>query len=185
MDRTDTIDDAAVEALYAELERPVYNVVFRWVWDREEAREVVQEAFVRLWRMRARVEPATVRPLLYRIAVNLAANRRRWRRLRRVVALDRAPAAAAAPAPQRGADEALEREQRQAAVRDAVEALPERLRRVVTLCELAGLSYADVAAILEIPAGTVASRRNAAMERLRSVLDDEVGGAAARRARVR
>jgi RNA polymerase sigma-70 factor, ECF subfamily len=183
VDRVETIDDAAVEALYAELERPVYNVVFRWVWDREEAREVVQEAFVRLWRMRARVEPATVRPLLYRIAVNLASNRRRWRRLRRVVALERAPAAA--PAPSRAADEAMEREQRQAAVRSAVEALPERLRRVVTLCELAGLSYAEVAAILEIPAGTVASRRNAAMERLRSVLDDEAGGAAARRARVR
>jgi RNA polymerase sigma-70 factor (ECF subfamily) len=55
-------------------------------------------------------------------------------------------------------------------VRRAVDALPERLRRVVVLTELAELSYADVARVLAIPEGTVASRRHAAVRRLRKLL---------------
>jgi len=61
--------------------------------------------------------------------------------------------------------------ERAAAVRSAVDALPERLRRVMALCELSELSYAEIATALAIPAGTVASRRNAAVARLRRHLD--------------
>jgi RNA polymerase sigma-70 factor, ECF subfamily len=161
------IDGQALEQLYLQLEKPIYNVVYRWVWDREEARELVQEAFVRLWRMRARVEVATVRPLLFRIAVNLAANRRRWRRLWRLATLDPLRSAASQ---QPAADESLEQSERRLALQEAVDALPERLRRVITLCELGGMSHAEVADVLRIPAGTVASRRNAAFTRLRQRL---------------
>ena len=51
------------------------NVVYRWVWRAEEAQDIVQEAFVRLWRMRERVDLATVEPLVHRIALNLGAQR--------------------------------------------------------------------------------------------------------------
>ena len=66
-----------------------------------------------------------------------------------------------------GAEEALASEQRRRAVRAAVERLPERLRRVIVLCELGGMSYAEVADVLQIPSGTVASRLNAALKLLR------------------
>ena len=161
------LDDRALERLYADLERPLFNVVYRWVWDREEARELVQEAFVRLWRMRARIEPETARALVFRIALNLAANRRRWRRLWRLATLDLVGVVAS---DQAGAEEALAGEQRRRAVQAAVERLPERLRRVIVLCELGGMSYAEVADVLQIPSGTVASRRNAALNRLRQWL---------------
>ena len=46
-------DEKKLETFYARLEKPVYNVVYRWLWREEDARDVVQEAFVRLWRMRA------------------------------------------------------------------------------------------------------------------------------------
>jgi hypothetical protein len=39
-----------IEELYRALEKPMYNVVYRWLWDPEEARDVVQETFLRLWR---------------------------------------------------------------------------------------------------------------------------------------
>ncbi len=166
-EETCRLDGAGLERLFVELERPVYNVVYRWVWNREEARDLVQEAFVRLWQMRERVAMQTVRPLLYRIAINLAANRRRWRRLWRWTVLDdvREPAVAGG--------ELVERARREAAVRSAIDGLPERLRRVVMLCELGEMSYAEVAAVLQIPPGTVASRRNAAMARLRVVLGEQ------------
>jgi RNA polymerase sigma-70 factor, ECF subfamily len=161
------LDRDALEQLYAQLERPIYNVVYRWVWDREEARELVQEAFVRLWRMRARVVLETVRPLVFRIAINLATNRRRWRRLWRRASLE---ALRHQPGQQAGADETLEQAQRRVALQSAVDGLPERLRQVIVLCELGQMSYAEVAAVLEIPPGTVASRRNAALSQLRRAL---------------
>ena len=82
-----TRDDAALhpgalEALYVRLEGPLYNVAYRYVWDAAEAQDIVQEAFVRLWRARDRVRMQTVEALVYRIALNLARNRRRWLRLR-------------------------------------------------------------------------------------------------------
>jgi RNA polymerase sigma-70 factor (ECF subfamily) len=159
--------EADVERLFVRLERPLFNVVYRWVWDREEAAELVQETFARLWQARARVRPDTAGAFVYRIAVNLAASRRRWRALRRFVALDDDRPAD----DRRRPDVAVLGAERAAAVRSAVDALPEKLRRVLVLCELSELSYAEIAAALAIPAGTVASRRNAAVARLRRHLD--------------
>ncbi|MEZ4452617.1 MAG: RNA polymerase sigma factor [Nannocystaceae bacterium] len=154
---------AEVERLFVDLERPLFNVVYRWLWDRDEAAELVQEAFARLWQARARVRPEGARAFVYRIAVNLAASRRRWRALRRFVAVDDARDAGPDVRP----DVAILGAERAAAVREAIDALPEKLRRVVILCEVSELSYAEIARVLEIPIGTVGSRRNAAAERLR------------------
>lgn len=158
---------AALEDLYTRLEKPMYNVVFRWLWDAEEARDVVQEAFCRLWRARDRVELATVEPFVYKVALNLASNRRRGRRLWQWVSWDRAPAQAS---DLRDADESLVLRERRAAVRRAVDKLPERHKRVVMLCEFSSMSYERVAETLGIPPGTVASRRHAALEKLRRSL---------------
>jgi RNA polymerase sigma-70 factor, ECF subfamily len=162
-----TLDRPTLERLYQQLEGPLYNVVYRWLWDREEARELVQETFVRLWAMRARVALDTVQPLAYRVALNLAANRRRWRRLRRLVSLE---ALRGRPREDSGADEDLAQAQRRAVLHAAVDCLPERLRQVIVLCELGEMSYAEVATVLQIPSGTVASRRNAALSQLRQAL---------------
>ena len=171
------LDRATLEQLYLQLEKPLYNVVYRWVWDWEEARELVQETFVRLWRMRQRVTLDTVRPLVFRMALNLAANRRRWRRLRRLATLE---ALRTRPDGTAGAEETLGQAQRQVELQRAVEALSEPLRQVIALCELAQMSYAEAAAVLDIPIGTVASRRNAALSRLRAALGGGAEPAAVR-----
>ena len=77
-----------LEQLYARLERPLCNLVFRWVWSMDDAQDIVQDAFLRLWRMRERVNMNTVDPLIYKIALNLAASRRRSRKRWRWVTLD-------------------------------------------------------------------------------------------------
>ena len=161
------LDAAALEQLYVRLEKPLFNVVYRWVWQREEAAELVQEAFVRLWDMRARVRLETVEPLVFQIAVNLARKRRRWLRLRTFFGLeDRPPVDTVAPV-----DDRLAALADAEAVRAAVDALPDRLKEPVMLCAFSDMTYRQVGEALGIPPGTVASRRNQALEHLRAALE--------------
>lgn len=158
-------DRGALEVLYARLERPMYSALYRSTWDAEEAQDLVQEAFVRLWAIRDRVRPATVEPLVWRIATNLARKRRRWSRLRAFFGLDERRAD-----PGDGPDAGLLGAERAASVRAAIEALPERDREVVLLTHFSELSTREVAEVLGIPEGTVGSRRNRAMAALRATL---------------
>jgi RNA polymerase sigma-70 factor (ECF subfamily) len=168
-----SLDQDRLEELYVRLEKPIYNVVYRWVWDREEARDIMQEAFVRLWRMQNRVRLETVEPLLYRIAMNLAAKSRRSRKIRRWITLDSNSERAS---DSRDSAEQLETCERNFAVRRAVDALPERLRRIVLLSEFSEMTYEQIGYLLGIPAGTVGSRRSAALRLLQKRLRHIVGG---------
>ncbi len=162
-----------LEQLYARLEKPLCNVVFRWVWRMDEAQDVVQDAFVRLWRMRERVDMDTVEPLIYKIALNLAASRRRSRKIWRWVSLDFLRDATSAA---RAADESLVAHEERTRLRAAVEALPDDLRLVIMLCEYSELSYDEIAEVLSISPGTVGSRRNRALRRLRQELSSKAVG---------
>ncbi len=161
------LDEALLERLYVKLEARIVNVVYRWVWSAEEAQDITQDAFMKVWSRRESVDIATVEALLYRTAVNMASNRRRKRRLWGLFGLDTiAEPTSTAAAP----DEGLENARSSARVRAAIDALPEKLRCVVALSELSELPYAEIGAILNIPEGTVASRRNAALKRLAEAL---------------
>ncbi len=165
------LDRPTLERLYLKLEKPMFNVVYRWLWNASDAQEVTQEAFLRVWKARERVDIATVEPLLYRTALNLASNRRRSARLWRWLGIDEANE----PATEGDTDEALASAERRALVRAAIDALPERLREVVVLAELGELTYEQIGATLGIPAGTVGSRRNAALRELQKRLGDIEG----------
>ena len=161
------LDQNEIEELYEQLEKPVYNVIYRWVWDSEEARDIVQETFIRLWRIRHKVIPETVQPLIYRIALNLAANRRRSKRIWRWVTLESLREEQSKNNHSRIEYETIERDKN---VRRAVNALPEHLKRVVLLSEFSELKYEQIAQCLGIPSGTVASRRNKALQLLHKKL---------------
>jgi len=152
-------DRRRVEELYVRLEVKLTNVLYRWLWNREEVRDVLQEAFVRLWQMRARVDWERAEPLVYRIALNLASKRRRSQRIWQFVTF---------------ADRAVEIEAtddaRDEIVRRAIDALPERHRRVLVMTMHSEMSYDAIGDVLGIPAGTVASRRNTAVRKLRAIL---------------
>jgi len=156
-------EEAQWIALYARLERRIFNVVYRILWDRAESQDVVQDAFLRCWRSRSRITSDGLEPVLFRTALNLASNRRRSRRLWRFISF----ADTADEIPANGdCDAILPR-----SVDMAVKALPEDLRRVLLLTEIAGMSYAEVAATLGIREGTVGSRRTRAVALLRAALD--------------
>jgi RNA polymerase sigma-70 factor (ECF subfamily) len=151
---------------YAALEKPLFNVVYRWLWDVAESQDVVQEAFLRCWKIRHRVRADGFKALVFRTALRLASNRRRRRKLWRMVPLaDAAVEASAAVEACAAPIEPLPKP-----IRDAVDGLPEPLKRVLLLSELAGMSYAEIAAVMHIKEGTVGSRRHRALAMLRSRL---------------
>ncbi len=164
-------DAGALEALYARFARPLFRFLLRMTGDRREAAEdLLQETFLRAWRAAPTYEPAAAASTwLFTIARNAALNALARERGR--------PASAEALAREAGTDvrpeEALEAEERAAAVRRAVDALPPGERDVVRLAVFERRRYADVARALGIPEGTVKSRMAGAMERLRGILGRE------------
>ena len=145
----------------------LYNVVYRLVWNREDATELVQETFVKLWNKRRRIRGDTVEALAYRIALNLARSLLRRRNVRRRLGFGAEAEVDEVIVPRASSeDRALEAE-RALEVREAVAGLPTELRDVLLLTELSDLRYDQIAETLGIAEGTVGSRRNRALRRLR------------------
>ena len=159
-----TLREDALYASYRRLERPLYNVLYRQLWQAEDCQDVIHDAYVRVWERRAKVDEATLDALIWTSALNLAKNRLRWRRLWRRENLDEA---VALTGDQESTDFLATRRLRQ-----ALRELPPVSRDVLLLAEFSGLSGAQIAAVLGIPAGTVASRKHHAMERLKALFGE-------------
>ncbi len=148
----------------------VINVVYRMCGDAGLAEDAAQEAFVRAWLHLASYRPRSpLRNWLYRIALNAAHDE--LRREHETIDVDELPLASDDEGPR----EAVEREQQTLRVRSAVRALPAASRSVLVLREYEGLSYHEIADVLDIPLGTVMSRLNYARGRLRQTLAAELG----------
>lgn len=129
---------------------------------REDALDAAQQAFVSAWsKLSAFRQEAGFYSWLYRIAMNAAVSRRRRERLS-AVSLDQYIAASGVIPVDNDAhsapDHRLEQEERAEIVRRALLLLAEEFRQPLVLKEIDGMSYEDIAAILEIPVGTVRSR---------------------------
>lgn len=152
------------EQLYRESEKPLFNIAYRWVWNRGEAQDLVQEAFLRVWTRRLLIDPERAYPYLVRTVVNLCQNvarrRRRWTRVRNTLGI------VAEPQPQ--PDQDLQRHQ----LRQAMEKLSDAQRHALLLTEFTDMKHSEIAVLLGIPAGTVGSRRNSAIRQLRIKLND-------------
>ena len=169
MDPGTGLDEAAWRALYQRLETPLYNAAFRYVWQAPDAQDLVQEAFLQLWQRRAAIAPATVEAWLWTTLLNLARKRRRWQGLRTFLQLDEG---APLVAPEPGPEQDLHAAQRQQRLRAALDGLSEKLRRVLLLTEFGALPQHAVAKLLQIPPGTVATRRHLALRQLRTALGE-------------
>ncbi len=146
----------------------MYNAAYRYVWNAEDARDLVQDAFVRLWNKRASVDWERAAGLAYTIVVGLAHNRRRGNAVRRAFGL--APSIAEPPPPR--TDAVLDAARVDQVVRRCIDELPEKLRSVLVMALFSGLDYAQIGAALAVPAGTVGSRRTEAVARIRARLQE-------------
>ena len=162
-----SVDKAQWIDVYRRLEKPLYNVVYRVIWDATESQDVVQETFLRCWRRKDDIRADGFKALLFRTALNLASNRRRRTRVWRMVGV----AALDDVADENASTDALSKP-----VSEALEALPTTLRDVLLLTELAGMTYPEIATALGIAEGTVGSRRTRALALLRERLDVQRSG---------
>lgn len=160
--------ESAYEALILRFEQPVYNIVSRLLEDPDDAADVVQEVFLKVFRNIASFrQDSTLKTWIYRIAVNEARNHRRWfsRHRKQEVGLEREVYDEAGeaqqewlPDPGRSPFElTMDRETRQL-IEDALLQVNPRFRAALVLREIEGLSYEEIAEILDISLGTVKSR---------------------------
>jgi RNA polymerase sigma-70 factor (ECF subfamily) len=165
-------DEAAFARLMARHRPRVYQFLRALFNDPGRAEDGAQETFLRVWLARERYRPeAPLRSYLLRIARNYFLNRVRDEHecpLDDPEALTEA-VRATAPLP----DDLLVARYRLWRIRRAVASLPAHHRLVFTLAHYEGLSYGEIAAVLEIPVGTVKSRMAATVRLLRERLPRE------------
>lgn len=172
-------DPDAFAALYRKFSRTVYRTALQLVREPGLAEDITQEAFVTAFVEIARLKtPAAFRTWLYRIVVSRATRLlRREGGERRPLSLDLLPERGEGADP---AEEAAKADQL-AELRQAIAGLDEEHRLAVMLHYYSGLSVGEVAAVLEIPAGTVKSRLFAARRKLAAALSSGDGQAALRK----
>ena len=174
-------DDAAYEALLERFQNPVYQLVRRLIDDPNEAGDVVQDVFLKVFRGVPRFRgDCSMKTWIYRIAVNEAHNRRRWfsRHRKAEVTLageqDGASRIEWFSDPRRTPyDWTLNGEMR-TAIEEALEELNPVFRSAVVLRDLEELSYEEIADVLDVSIGTVKSRILRGREALRRALMEKL-----------
>jgi RNA polymerase sigma-70 factor (ECF subfamily) len=169
--------DAALNDLMARHARPVFQFLCRMLGNEDDANDLAQETFVRVYQHRARFKPgARFSTWLYTIAANLARNHHRWLSRHPNVSLDAESDATGEsigdllPASDPPPDSAAVATERAAAVRAAIARLPPDMREVIILCEWQDLSAAEAAAILETTPKAIDNR----LYRARNLLRDRM-----------
>jgi len=173
-------DELACSELVTEHERMVFQLALNLLGDREEALDLSQEVFLRVFRMLHRFRgQSALRTWIFRIVVNQARNRQRWwrrRHRRQQVSLDEhieqhgelAVGGDAGLTP----DRALDRKELASRIWRALDALPFDQRTVIVLREIDGLSYDEIAFSLGVTLGTVKARLTRARQALRAELKE-------------
>ncbi len=169
-------DEAACADLVAAHQRTVFNLAFHLLGDRDEALDLSQEVFLRVFRTLSRFRgQSALRTWIYRIVVNQARNRQRWWRRRRrtdLVSLDDHLQrcgdleATGEVLP----DRLLASKETAARIWAAMEQLPFDQRTALVLREVDGLRYEEIAFSLDVAVGTVKSRLTRARQALREEL---------------
>jgi RNA polymerase sigma-70 factor (ECF subfamily) len=164
VERVQKGDKRAFDLLVIKYQHKIFAIINRYVRDHSEVQDVAQEAFIKAYRALANFRgDSAFYTWLYRIAINTAKNH--------LVARNRRPPASdvevgdaefytgsEALKDVESPERSLLRDELQATVDRAIRDLPEDLRTAVTLREMEGLSYEDIATIMDCPVGTVRSR---------------------------
>jgi RNA polymerase sigma-70 factor (ECF subfamily) len=159
----------------------LFPTLVRMLGSREDAQDLVQDAFVKAFQKLDQFQgDSSFYTWIYRIAVNLALSDRRSRRHRLMNGLqlhDREGAGVdrADPSPESDPVAVLDRREREGMVEEALRKLCPEHRAVIILKDFDGHRYDEIAAILNIPVGTVRSRLHRARSELRGLLGDALG----------
>jgi len=156
-------DDAAWETIVSSYARRIYNLGYRYTSRREEAEDLTQEIFIRVYQnlKSYRPEAGSLQNWVFKVARNLIIDHyRQSRRFRQTGGSEELETLELAeeklPNPQR----AVERSEATRFLRDGLASLSPELKEAVILRDLEGMAYQEIAELLSIPEGTVKSRIN-------------------------
>lgn len=177
LERSKAGDVAAFETLIEAYQKKIFNLAFRMIGNYDDAGDLAQEALIRVYKSIAGFkEQSSFSTWVYRITTNVCLDEIRKRKNKKVLSLDeeiqvedgemQRQIESDDPLP----DEVFEREELRQIINKAIETLPEEQRTVIMLRDLQGLSYDEIADILDCPGGTVKSRINRARQALKNVL---------------
>ncbi|ADG98547.1 RNA polymerase, sigma-24 subunit, ECF subfamily [Segniliparus rotundus DSM 44985] len=156
------------EALVREHGARVYRIAYRLTGNQQDAEDLTQETFLRVFRSLHAYRPGVFEGWLRRIATNLFLDQARRKTKIRMEALpedyERVPSGAPSP------EEVLVDADLDPALQSALDSLPPDFRAVVVLCDIEGLSYEEVATSLGVKLGTVRSRLHRARQAIRDSL---------------
>lgn len=156
-------DPLAWEALVRQYQGRVYGIALVYLGQPEEARDLAQDVFVRVYRNLDRCAGGDAfLPWLVRITRNAAIDRLRRMRARPQSSGVTPDEVAQLASEEPGPDEELRRQRRQDLVRRALGRLSHLNREIILLKEIQGLSLETIAAMVKAPLGTVKSRSNRA-----------------------
>jgi RNA polymerase sigma-70 factor (ECF subfamily) len=176
-------DQRAFRTLVERYQRKVYAIAYGMLKDREDAMDVAQEAFVKVYKYLDHFKgDSSFYTWLYRIAVNICIDVIRKKGGTRgedvefdeQIAHDTAQAQIGALGSRLGTNpqkSALRRELAEK-IQEALEQIPEKHRAILLLREVEGMSYEDLSRVLEIPKGTVMSRLFHARAKVQKILSE-------------
>lgn len=163
-------DEEAFSEVIRRFQAPIYSLLIRMLGNEEDAQEMLQLTFCRVYRYRDKFDPdRKLVNWIFTIASNLA--KKEWRRRSRWISVPLDHVHLTSPgktAPHYNAG----RVELRASIEEAVDRLPSHYREPFILREMEQMSYEDIADILGIRLGTVKSRINRARARLRELLGD-------------
>jgi RNA polymerase sigma-70 factor (ECF subfamily) len=173
-------DATAYRGLVEKYQTRVFTMVYGMVRNREDARDITQEAFVKAFNsLKSFRLEASFYTWLYRIAMNLAIDHTRKRKRREISGFEEDIASRDedggisdvhnADNPRKN----LERKQLYDKIMESLDKLPADQKQVILLRELEGLSYKEISDVMGIPEGTVMSRLFYARKKMQKLLADE------------
>ena len=152
----------------------ILNLCFRYVENQEDAEEVAQDVFINLYKATASYEPkAKLSTYLYRIGVNLSLNRIRDRDRKRFISFEflrKDEAKASLSSEHRSPDCLLENKEKQQTIRRIVDSLPPNQKTAVILKRFHGLSYREIADVMQCSVSAVEARLHRAKQNLKKKL---------------
>lgn len=167
-------DEYAWQLLVERHSHRVLNIAFQFTGRREEAEDLAQEIFLRVYRSLRRFDLSTsFLPWLVRVSRNLCIDEYRSRAREKASLLGEEPDPERTPDHRPGPLRDLEEKELEETVRRGLEKLSGELRTALILRDLQGLSYAEIAEALELPEGTVKSRIHRGRLELAQILSRE------------
>ena len=158
-------DQDAFEQLVRDNEKRIYTLALRMTGSREDALDLAQDAFFQAWKALPTFQgESSFATWLYRLATNLCldhlrAQKRRTQSMGPALSLDDEENGPVQVADQQlQPQEAVERSERRRALERGLASLPDHHRQVLIMRELSGLSYQEIAQVLDLDLGTVKSR---------------------------